>query len=216
MINYKRSSILIFPYLKYKTFLIKKNIDYNMGFDLDKKNALTKLDKSKKGEIDQPIKNLLDLINKKYNFYTSSSCSGRIILFEVSEAGKKDQLNWIFVSHKKTGFKELKNHIKLSDQQLWLRQESFILHVCCRTIEDAKILLHLCEKAGLKRAGIHTLEKKIMVEIINTPYLNVLIGEKNKIFVNDEFLKIWLREANKNMSKNYLKIKQIFCFFNQL
>jgi tRNA wybutosine-synthesizing protein 3 len=180
-----------------------------MTFEVDKQNALTKIDKSKKGSIDKPIRKLLDIINAKTDYYTSSSCSGRIILFSAPKAGKKDQLEWLFVSHKKTSFSELSKHIKPTRNQLWLRQESFILHVCCKTIDDAKRLLKFCEKAGLKRAGIHTLEKKIMVEIINTPNLNVLIGEKNNLLVDDNFLKVWLREANLNIDKNLKKIKEI-------
>jgi tRNA wybutosine-synthesizing protein 3 len=179
-----------------------------MSFDLDKKNALTKIDKSKKGEIDKPIKKLVDIINKKQDYYTSSSCSGRIILFSKPKSGKKQDTKWLFVSHEKANFSQLKKQINPTKDQLWLRQESFILHVCCRTLEDAKKLLNLCEKAGLKRAGIHSL-KKIMVEIINTPYLNTIIGEKNEILVSDRFLKAWLNQANINMEKNIVKIDNL-------
>lgn len=177
-----------------------------MTFIIDKRNALTKLDKSKKGSVDQPIKKLINLINKKQNYYTSSSCSGRIILFSTPEAGKKENLNWLFVSHKKTNFNEIKKYIKPSKDQLWLRQESFILHICCKTIEDAKHLLEICKISGLKRAGISSLSKKIVIEIINTPNLNTMIGEKNRILINNDFLKSWLKEANRNMRKNLEKI----------
>lgn len=186
-----------------------------MAFEVDKKNALTKIDKSKKGSIDTSIKNLVSLINKKSDYYTSSSCSGRIILFSTPKSGKKQETKWIFVSHKKASLKELKKYLKPSKEQLWLRQESFILHVCCRNIQAAENLLNLCEKAGLKRAGIHSV-KKIMVEIINTPYLNTIIGEKNKLLVNDNFIKAWLREANKNIEKNNKKIKQVENIFKEL
>jgi len=184
-----------------------------MTFDIDKKNALTKIDKSKKGSVDRPIKNLLDMINKKKDYYTSSSCSGRIILFSTVKSGKKYETKWLFVSHKKVNFDELKPYIKPNKDQLWLRQESFILHVCCRTLKQAQKLLELCEKSGLKRVGIHSL-KKIMVEIINTPHLNTIIGEKNKILADDCFLKVWLNEANDNMSKNLKKIKELEAQFN--
>jgi len=179
-----------------------------MTFDVDKKNALTKIDKSKKGSIDQPIKKLLDIINKKKDYYTSSSCSGRIILFSTIKEGKKYETKWLFVSHKKVNFNEIKPYFKPDKDQLWLRQESFILHVCCRTLKQAQKLLESCEKSGLKRTGIHSL-KKIMVEIINTPHLNTLIGEKNKLLVGNDFIRSWLKEANDNMDKNSKKIKEL-------
>ena len=47
-----------------------------MAFETDKKTALTKIDKSKKGQIDEQIKPLCDLINSSVDYYTTSSCSG--------------------------------------------------------------------------------------------------------------------------------------------
>lgn len=69
-------------------YLIIFNVNRNIKFDLCKKNALLKLqkcDKSPKGSLDEPIIELVHLINDENNFVTTSSCSGRIALF-VSES----------------------------------------------------------------------------------------------------------------------------------
>ena len=50
-------------------------------FDQQKKESLTGLDHSKKGTFDAPIHDLIDYINSLNDFFTTSSCSGRIIVF---------------------------------------------------------------------------------------------------------------------------------------
>ena len=69
-----------------------------MGFDNEKKNTLSKLDKSTKGSIDEPILPVLDLINDMEDYYTTSSCSGRIMIFEPS--GQR-HVDWLHVTHEK-------------------------------------------------------------------------------------------------------------------
>ena len=71
-----------------------------MTFESNKKTILSKIDKSKKGEIDKPIKKLIILINKSKNYYTTSSCSGRIVLL-AKKSGEKKGSKWLFSSHKK-------------------------------------------------------------------------------------------------------------------
>ena len=46
-----------------------------MNFDKEKKEFLSKKDKSRKGSIDNKIKKLVNKINSLPDFYTTSSCS---------------------------------------------------------------------------------------------------------------------------------------------
>lgn len=51
-------------------------------FDAEKKRVLhEKEDSSKKGNIDVAITDLIECINSHLHYYTTSSCSGRIIIF---------------------------------------------------------------------------------------------------------------------------------------
>jgi len=71
-----------------------------------KKDILSKLDKSSKKIWDLKIINLCDKINKNSNYYTTSSCSGRIVLMLDSE--KKEEGLFIWISHDLINLKELK------------------------------------------------------------------------------------------------------------
>ncbi|MEK6845980.1 MAG: hypothetical protein AABY26_04420, partial [Nanoarchaeota archaeon] len=103
----------------------------------NKKTFLAKLDKSKKGEVDEKIIPLLNIINSKEDYYTTSSCSGRVYLWRGSE--KKNEMEWLNVSHEliDENFFELKNY----DGLIWMRLEDMILHVCCTDLESANKLL---------------------------------------------------------------------------
>ena len=68
-----------------------------MTFMNNKKTFLAKVDQSKKGSIDARVTPLLDTINKKADYYTTSSCSGRVYLWKGTE--KKSEMEWLRVSH---------------------------------------------------------------------------------------------------------------------
>ena len=138
-----------------------------MKFDKEKKDCLNKIDKSKKGLVDKEIKQLVDHINSLPDYYTTSSCSGRILLIKRPKSGKKCDVEFLFSKHGKVDFNEIKNKLKNTpEEDLWFRQESMILHVACRTIENAQKILDLSTLAGFKHSGIITTRKKIVVEII--------------------------------------------------
>mgnify|MGYP002715747095 CR=1 FL=1 len=52
-----------------------------MDFKNVKKQILQASDLSKKGSVDESIKDLVDFINEQDDYVTTSSCSGRAILF---------------------------------------------------------------------------------------------------------------------------------------
>lgn len=99
-----------------------------MTFDNDKKTFLSKIDKSKKGEIDEKIREIIDIINHHPHYYTTSSCSGRVYLWQGS--GKKNETEWLKVNHGDID----DNFLKIESQKglIWLRVEPLILHICCK------------------------------------------------------------------------------------
>jgi len=51
-------------------------------FEKQKKLCLSSVDLSKKGSIDSPIRDLVHDINEQPSYFTTSSCSGRVCIFE--------------------------------------------------------------------------------------------------------------------------------------
>ncbi len=61
----------------------------NTAFDDERDQCLSKLltntdDKSRAGRVDQDIISFLDTLNTKRDYFTNSSCAGRIILVQTS------------------------------------------------------------------------------------------------------------------------------------
>ena len=51
-------------------------------FSTEKARVLGKVDLSRKGSVDEPITELVSYINSLRDFYTTSSCSGRLVVLQ--------------------------------------------------------------------------------------------------------------------------------------
>ena len=172
-----------------------------MTFLNDKKTFLAKLDKSKKGEIDHMVLRVLALVNMKDHYYTTSSCSGRVHLWNGSD--KKNETEWIKVSHDLIDEDFFK--IPATNGLVWLRVEPFILHVACNSISSAEKLLKRAQSV-CKKSSILSLSKKIIVEIRGSEFIEMpLYDDKRLLFSGDSEL---LKDlVNDKLEKTYSKIK---------
>ncbi len=191
-----------------------------MDFDIQKKktlDALYKPDQSKKGNVDVQIKDLLDLINDKYDYYTTSSCAGRINLFVEPKSGRKDHAEWLFVSHDTAQADSvLESVAKLPKETVWFRFESAILHICCRDMGAAKTLVDLAHKMGFKHSGIISMSKRIMVEIVSTERIDTPISKEGKLLVSEDYITFLVEKANKKLDKNRERIDKFKKSFSKL
>jgi tRNA wybutosine-synthesizing protein 3 len=173
-----------------------------------KKNQLEKRDKSLKKSWDEKIKKLCDKINKYDDFYTTSSCSGRIVLL-INSSEKKDDL-FIKVWHDKISFEELEKELKeiKSKELIYFKQDPCILHVACRNLERAQEIHDLAKLSGWKRCGIISSKKRFVVELNGTEKLEFPIFD-NKRLVGDDFLRIIIKESNKKLAKSWKCIESL-------
>ncbi|MBI2651298.1 hypothetical protein HYX01_02410 [Candidatus Woesearchaeota archaeon] len=184
-----------------------------MSFQKEKNEFLCKKDKSKKGSIDIKIKNLVDKINSFDDFFTTSSCSGRILLIAQHKSGRKDKAEWLFSSHNKINFKKIKSKKsleKLPKKDVWFKMEPAIVHIACKNFENASKLLNLARNIGFRRSGIISIGKnRLILELISTEKLDAIIGKNGKLLVNESYFKILIRESNKKLEKTWEKINRL-------
>ncbi|MFH1055059.1 MAG: hypothetical protein V1744_03070, partial [Candidatus Altiarchaeota archaeon] len=159
-----------------------------MGFEDQKKQAINNLRAAEKvGDMDVELKPLLDAINTLPDYYTTSSCAGRIVLMlDLGGKGKdKFQEKW----HRKVTPKEVHAALKTSKGTVWFRYECPILHIMARTPEKAHEFLHVARESGFKRSGIQSLkEERILIEVLSTERIDAPIMEKGKKLVSDEYI----------------------------
>lgn len=182
----------------------------SMTFDSDKKAALSRPDRSVAGSIDEAVKPLCDLINSFNNYFTTSSCAGRIVLMSQPEDHRKDESAWLLVSHDPVDFDTLKSSLDtLPDTEVWFRQESMILHVVCRTHEDAFNLVGAAREVGLKRSGVISFKHNPVVEILGTERMELPIAVGGNVIVTEEYLRIVLDIANRKLERTRKKMKRL-------
>lgn len=175
-----------------------------MVFKTDKKKAMNKFTKAlEKGEVDKPIINLLKFINSLPDFYTTSSCAGRIIL--LHEFGKRKIDNkFILKEHEKIDLnKFLKINLKEMKGRIWLKQEPFIIHIVSRTLKNAREMLSLGLESGLKHSGIFVFKlERYILELNGTQNLSVPVAEKGKFLITRDYFLYLLKLADQKLQKN--------------
>jgi len=175
-----------------------------------KKSVLSKQDKSSKKSWDKKIVSLCDKINKSESYYTTSSCAGRVVVIVDSEKKAKDLFLW--VSHDLINLKKLKNELKKISRRpqiIKFKQEPCILHVACEDLEGAQELLDKAKIAGWKKSGIISSGRRFICELNSTEKLEFPIIKNKKLLVEDEFLKLIVKNCNENLEKGWLKIKRL-------
>jgi len=176
-------------------------------FTKRKRDILSKDDKSNKGGWDKPIIELCEIINKKRNYYTTSSCSGRIVLLKDQE--DKGPGLFFYLIHELVSYKKLKHELSKVKGNVKFKQEPPILHVACKTLSSAQSLLKKAQTVGFKRSGIISVGKRVMVELISTEKLEFPIMKKGNTLIGEEFLREIVEKSNKNLSRGWKKIDNL-------
>ncbi len=183
-------------------------------FKKRKQDILSKKDKSHRGKWDEKILNLCKKINSFDCYYTTSSCSGRIVLI-INKERKQSGL-FLKVRHNLISFKDLKRDLKeiKNKEDIKFKMEPCALHVACKGFKDAKELCDKAKLAGWKKSGIISINKRFVVELNSTERLEFPIIKNGKLLVNDEFLREIVKQSNKKLKKCWKKIQKLNKFLS--
>lgn len=165
----------------------------------------------KEGKADKQMISLCRYISKTKNFFTSSSCSGRIVLLDLAREGSKKEAAFHSKWHRKIKLKELKKELnrKQKEEELWFKLDPFILHLGANSLENAKKILKTTKKTGIRRAGIMVAQEgKFIVELIGTQTMAFPVKTQAKVLLGEEYLSKALEKANQKLEKNYKQLKE--------
>lgn len=183
-----------------------------MDFQKEKKEFLGKEDKSKKGDIDLKIKKLAAKINSLNDFFTTSSCSGRFLVFTLPESNKKNEVQYLFCSHKKIKYSAINKIIKkLPKDDVWLKVQPVILHIACENINNATKLLNIARDIGFRRSGIISIGKsKIILELVSTEKIEAIVSKNGKLVIDEDYFKVLVEEGNRKLERTWKKIDKLY------
>ncbi|MBI2668985.1 hypothetical protein HYX14_04025 [Candidatus Woesearchaeota archaeon] len=174
-----------------------------MNWDNEKKCFLGKMDKSKKGSIDEKVIPLLQAINAHSDYYTTSSCSGRVYFWRGT--GRKNETEWIKVSHNLIDEEFFALQEKQKSGLIWLRFEPFIIHVACRNLESANRLLDIAKKI-YKKSYILSASNKIIVEIHGSEFVEMPFYQDGDSLFSGS--REWLVQfCTKKLTENWKKME---------
>ncbi|KAJ1405583.1 tRNA wybutosine-synthesizing protein [Sesbania bispinosa] len=173
----------------------------------------TESDKSPKGTLDAPIIPLLNTLNQNPNYFTTSSCSGRISILSqplLSTSKKKARGgSWLFVSHDPADpdsvlpilFPSESTH-SLPVSELVFRFEPLIIALECRDLSSAYSLVSLAISCGFRESGITNANKRVIIAIRCSIRMEVPLGDTQKIMVTPEYVRYLVQVANDKMEAN--------------
>ncbi len=161
---------------------------------------------------DDDMVELLMLLNSHDNYYTTSSCSGRIVLLSIPCIGAKRAAEFVGKWHFEVDKAEILAAIaewraRHRSGYLWLMAQSPVLHVSYADIDCARTLLTLAITAGFKYSGIKSITgERVMVKILSTERMDVPIGREGVMFCGEQYLEFILTIANSLLVRGKTKL----------
>ncbi len=191
----------------------KKNLEpaknrFEMVKALHKRSLEKAIEEKKADKLAIPM---CKFVSRTKNFFTSSSCAGRIILLQLPEDESKKDACFHRKWHRKIKEKELWEGINAESKgNLWFKLDPFILHIGANTIENARTILKIMKETGIKRGGIIVAKPgKFLIELQGTQVMSFPVKKEKEAVIDKEYMNYALGIANKKLERNYALLKKL-------
>ena len=173
-----------------------------------KKSKLSSADLSRKGGIDEPIRPLIEKLNALCDYFSLSSCSGRVMIASKERDNEKQGLPWHSNFHHCPTVDELKANIK--GRNTILKYEPFILHVQCRELISAKLLLNQALQSGYRNSGLVPAKQgRYVLAVRSTLTLELPVTDGNgAILISDHYVEVIQQSIQAKFDQNEIYIKR--------
>jgi len=184
----------------------------------NKKLAIEKLNEAKKQDkVDKDIIPILDIINSFDEYYTSSSCYGRIVLLELPAIGDKKNAKFLGKWHRKITKKDFLDALKRSSKgQIWFLAQAPIIHLFSKDLDSGDKIVKKAVSCGFKNSGFRSIKKNIVIEITSTERLDCPIGLDGRFYVDDRHISVLLDSANEVINRSSKKLKKLLKELNKI
>lgn len=175
-------------------------------FSMVKKHHVKKLEEAIRNKKMDPLMiDICQFIAQTKNYFTTSTCSGRITLMDVNEKDEKKENAFFRKWHRKVKLEEVWEGINDNSniENLWFKQDAFVFVIGTNKMEKTKPIIQACQEAGVKKYGIHHFEKgKVLMEIFGSKGMSVPVKERKEILVEKEYVQKLVEIANKKWIQN--------------
>jgi tRNA wybutosine-synthesizing protein 3 len=161
-------------------------------------------------ETDPEAMALVDYVNSLKDYYTTSSCSGRICL--LHDVGSKLEAEWIGKWHRKVTFEEVMDAFENRPKEGRIRFifESAIFHIVARDVACASKVVTIARNFGFKRVGIISVkEERNTVEVCSTERFDAPISDSGRALVDENYIKYLVDLGNMRFDEGIKKLRRL-------
>ncbi len=155
------------------------------------------------GYLDLDIVDILVEFFLRPKSFTTSSCSGRIVIMDSEFPWTKEETMIVFKKHEPISKEELLHVIREPiSERLWLSIQGPIIHVETLDLNEAFEVLDVARRAGFKHSGILASTRKgILVELRTGIRVNIPLGGANSLWFKSESIDEIVSLANKALGE---------------
>ncbi len=168
----------------------------------------------RRGEVDGDIIPILDLINSSERFVTLSSCSGRIAVMDMPEFGNKVESVFLGKWHRPVKVDEVMEAVERGRMVTWLIMFPPIIHVACKDLKSAEMMMRIANEAGLRRSGVISL-KRFVVEVNSLERLETPLAVNGRMIVDEDALEVMVDFANRKLMRGKDKLRRFYALLRQ-
>jgi len=142
--------------------------------------------------------------------YTTSSCSGRIVLITGSQPWNKRDSRVLAKWHDGASYEEVLELVRSHDGDIWLILQSPILHVMCKEVDLAVGLIRLARNCGFRYSTILSKgDHGFLVELMGSERLDVPITLDGERVVGERELKVLIEYMNLKLKSSKTRITRL-------
>lgn len=163
-----------------------------------KEKALRLLNEAKSlGEVDEKALAVIEALNANPHFFTTSSCSGRVVVVEVPNVGLKKEACFLGRWHDVVSVDDVKDAlVKAKNGFVWFIAQPPIFHVVADDLKHAEYLVKIGVASGFKNSAIRSIGRRVVVELSSTERFDVPLGRDGIVFCDDDYLVLLCSIAN--------------------
>ena len=184
----------------------------------DKEERMESLEmKIDEGEVDEEILPIVESINSNPDYFTTSSCAGRIALIEMPGLGDKEAAEFLGKWHREVEVEDIIDAFSKAktNTMVFLLAQSPIIHIRCRNLESAVKLRNIAVESGLKYSTLKSLTLnsknepvKVVVEILSSENIHVPVARSGKLFPDRDYLAFLVENANQALKRAREKLER--------
>ena len=181
----------------------------NRSFLQAKEKAMETLKKAmENNEVDKKAIPIIEKLNGIDEFFTTSSCSGRIAIMELPSIGNKIDARFLGKWDDKIEIQDIKNALENAEKgEIWMLAQPPIFHVSASDVNAASKLIKVAKQSGFKNSGIRSIGKRVTVEVRSTEEVDVPLGIDGKLLCDEKYLSLLVSIANEIMDRIEKKLK---------